>query len=132
MGSLIDSSIFVAIERGRADLEGKLSALADEVLLSAITASEILHGVHRATSALRRAKREATVEATLAAFPVLPFDLECARHHARVAADLAAQGASVGDHDLLIAATALAYRHRVVTLDVRSFPRIPGLEVDVW
>lgn len=131
MGSLIDSSIFVAIERGRADLEGRFSELS-EICLSTVTAAELLHGVNRANSAIRRAAREARVEATLAAFPVLDFDLESARHHARLSADLASRGAAVGSHDLLIAATALACGHRVVTLDARSFPKIPGLEVDLW
>jgi predicted nucleic acid-binding protein len=131
VGSLIDSSIFIAIERGRADFEGRLSSLT-EVCLSAVTAAELLHGVHRATSATRRAAREAMVEATLATFPVLPFDLDSARHHARIASDLAGRGTPVGSHDLLIAATALAHRHRVITLDGRSFPKIPGLDVDVW
>jgi len=55
-----------------------------------------------------------------------------ARVHARVWAELAAKGVGVGAHDLLIGATALAIGGRVATRDLRSFLRIPGLEVTHW
>jgi hypothetical protein len=43
----------------------------EEVGIAAITASELLHGVHRATPE-HRTRREAFVEAVLAAFPRSP------------------------------------------------------------
>ena len=46
----------------------------EDVGMASITASELLHGVHRAT-AEHRARREAFVEAVLAAFPPFAFDL---------------------------------------------------------
>src|SRR5947209_3955249 len=57
---LIDTSIFIAVERSGGALSDLLKELgADEpVALSAITASELLHGVHRADSAVRRGRRE--------------------------------------------------------------------------
>jgi predicted nucleic acid-binding protein len=39
------------------------------------------------------------------------------------------EGASVGSHDLLIGATAIALGYRVATRDRRSFGKIPGLDV---
>jgi predicted nucleic acid-binding protein len=63
--------------------------------------------------------------------PVFPFDLVTARIHATLWASLAAKGASVGSHDLLIGATAIALGYRVATRDRRSFGKIPGLEVVV-
>jgi predicted nucleic acid-binding protein len=133
VGSLIDSSVHVAIERGDLDLERRLAETADEPFaISAITASELLHGVHRADDAARRAKREAWVEAILSSVPVLGFDLIAARVHARLAAALASNGTTVGAHDLIIGATALGRGLGVVTRDQRSFPRIPGLSVQVW
>ncbi len=55
-----------------------------------------------------------------------------ARIHARVWADLAAQGTAVGERALMIAATAMAMGYSVATRDERSFPRIPGLTVTRW
>jgi tRNA(fMet)-specific endonuclease VapC len=133
MGALIDSSILIAAERGRLDLEALLDQHGDEdFALSAITASELLHGVHRADTDARRGRREAYVEALLAAFPVIPFDLAAARMHARLSARAAAEGFAVGAHDLIIAATALAKHLDVVTRDERSFPRIAELSVVRW
>jgi tRNA(fMet)-specific endonuclease VapC len=56
---------------------------AEEVGTAAITASQLLYGVHRA-SAEYRACSEAFVEVILAAFPPLPFGLLPAPAHARV------------------------------------------------
>jgi tRNA(fMet)-specific endonuclease VapC len=100
----------------------------EEVGIAAITASELLHGVHRATPDYR-ARREAFVEAVLAAFPPLPFDLLAARAHARIWADLAAAGLDVGAHDRLVAAIAITAGWRVGTANRRHFARIAGLDV---
>ena len=121
------------MERGRSELAEQLERLADEpIFLAAITASELLHGVHCAALPAQRVRREGFVEKILGAIPVIPFDLLVARLHARLWSELAARGESVGQHDLLIAATALAHGHRVATLDQRSFPKIPGLNVLGW
>jgi predicted nucleic acid-binding protein len=53
------------------------------------------------------ARAESFVEGLIAFLPVLPFDLDEARAHARLSADLQARGIAVGAHDLLIAATAV-------------------------
>jgi tRNA(fMet)-specific endonuclease VapC len=100
----------------------------EEVGIAAITASELLHGVHRATPQYR-ARREAFVEAVLAAFPPLPFGLLTARTHALIWADLAAAGLDVGAHDRLVAATAITAGWRVGTANLRHFDRISGLDV---
>lgn len=133
MGTLIDSSILIAWERGQLDLGTRLSEHADEEFaISAITASELLHGVHRATTATRRNQREAFVEGLMARLPIFSFDLVAARIHARLGAELAQSGTPVGAHDLVIAATALARGFGIATRDERSFPRIPGLTLQQW
>jgi predicted nucleic acid-binding protein len=130
VGTLIDSSVLIAAEREALDLGAARLAHADEpVGIAAITASELLHGVQRATTAARRQRRETFVERLLAALPVFPFDLVTARIHASLWAGLAAKGTHVGAHDLVIGATAIAAGYRVTTRDRRSFAKIPGLEV---
>jgi len=133
MGLLIDSSVLMAAERGTLDLNEKLKKELDNpIALAAISASELLHGVHRATSVNQRARRQAFVEQLLSALPVIPFDLVAARLHAELWARLAAKGIQVGAHDLLVAATAIAAGYSVATRDERSFPRIPGLTTAIW
>lgn len=132
MGKVIDSSVLIAAERGQLDLRSALADHRDDTFaISAVTASELLHGVHRVATA-KRATTEAFVEGLLQQLPVLPFDLIAARVQARLWATLLSKGQAVGERDLLIAATALAHGHAVVTRDERSFPRIPGLEVMRW
>ena len=133
MNTLLDASVLIAGERGALDLNGKLAEnREDEVALAAITVAEILHGLHRATKEEQKARREAFIEELLADFPVVPFDLEVARVYAFLGATLASQGISIGPHDLILAATAVATRARVATRDERSFPKIPGLQFVRW
>jgi predicted nucleic acid-binding protein len=72
------------------------------------------------------------VEATIAAVDVIDFDLNIARVHAELDAELAAAGTPIGEADLMIAATAVWLDYRVATRDLRSFPRVRGLRVVRW
>lgn len=140
MGTLLDTTVFIDLERAvrrlpprtaMAEVSGRLEEQLgpdDEVGIAAITASELLHGVHRATPEYR-VRREAFVEAVLAAFPPLPFGLLAARTHARIWAGLAAAGQDVGAHDRLVAATAITAGWRVGTANLRHFDRIDGLDI---
>lgn len=67
------------------------------------------------------------MEAVLAEFTTVPFDLRCARAHAFIWAELAAKGADIGAHDRIVAATAVALDWRVATTNVRHFRGVPGL-----
>jgi tRNA(fMet)-specific endonuclease VapC len=140
MGTLLDTTVFIDLERAVRRLPPATTMAAvserleeqlgsdEEVAIAAITASELLHGVHRA-SPEHRARREAFVEAVLAAFPPLPFGLLAARAHARIWAELAATGQDVGAHDRLVAATAIIAGWRVGTANTRHFDRIDGLDI---
>ena len=133
MGILIDSSVLIAWERNRLNLESQLAEYATEdFAISAITASELLHGVHRAANPAQRRRREAFVEGLLARLPIISFDAVAARIHARLSAELAANGTAVGPHDLIIAATALTKGYIVTTRDERRFPRMPELSYQRW
>lgn len=133
MAVLIDASIFIEAERGRLDLEPHVVLRQDEEsFVSVITASELLHGVHRATHARQRAKRSAFVEGILERFPLLAVDLTTARAHAQMWAELATTGTLIGPHDLWLAATCIAHGLTLVTANLREFRRVPGLQVESW
>jgi len=94
---LIDASILIEAERGRLDLESHVAQRQEEeFFLSVITASELLHGVHRAIQPEVRTQRAAFVEGILARFPLLPVELATARAHAQVWAELMAAGQMIG------------------------------------
>jgi len=140
VATVLDTTVFIELERAVRGLpeaeamtivshrlEERLGAN-EEVGIASITASELLHGVHRASEE-HRVRREAFVEAVLTAFPALTFDLLAARVHARLWAALAAAGTEVGAHDRIVAAIALSAGWRVGTANTRHFDRIAGLEI---
>ena len=130
MGIVLDTSVLIAAERGALRIEPFLEqAGAEPVGIAAITASELLHGCHRARTAALKARRFAFVEALLDLIPVLPFGVAEARRHAELWASLVRAGTLVGPHDMLIGATALARGDGLATLNVREYSRIPGLHV---
>ena len=133
MAVLIDASILIEAERGRLDLEPHVTRHGEEeAFLSVVTASELLHGVHRATQPDVRARRSAFVEGILERFPLLSVDLACARAHAQLWAELRQTGALIGPHDLWLAATCVAHGLTIVTANVREFARVRGLRIEDW
>ena len=133
MGTLVDTSVLIAAQRGDIDLGSRFAIHSDqEIATATICVSELLHGPHRMTNAVARARTERHIEDLLARFAIIDFDIDIARLHARLGADLAARGKQIGAHDLIVAATALSLDYQVATRDKRSFPKIPGLNVVYW
>jgi predicted nucleic acid-binding protein len=127
MACLVDTSVLIDAERGGQALDRVADD--EEQLISVITASELLHGVHRAIDDGVRTWRRACVERALVRFELVPIDLRVARVHAEVRARLQASGEIIGARDLWIAATALAHGLQVATSNAREFERVPGLAV---
>lgn len=123
MGTLLDTSILIDIERGRGVIP-----TTEETAIAAITASELLQGVLRADRA-HRTVRESFVEGILATLPTIPFSLHIARVHARIWADLASARLTIDATDLEVAATTIALGWELATLNRRDFARIAGLRL---
>src|SRR5437660_12318141 len=105
MGVVVDSSIFIAAERGRFDWLGFHEQLGAEPLyITAVTLAELLHGAERADTPERRAARLQFITDVETRYPLLPFGREEAVEYATLCAELSAQGALIGTHDLIIAA----------------------------
>jgi predicted nucleic acid-binding protein len=133
MGLLIDTNILIACEKGVLDLDRMIAEHDDDsVFLSVISASELLHGVHRAAEESVRTRRLAFVETLLKGMEVLEIDLAVARIHAELWSDLSERGQMIGPHDLWLAASALANDCTLVTRNIREFNRISGLKVETW
>jgi len=127
MALLIDTSVLIDEERRNRSLSASLGD--DDRAISVITASELLHGVHRTKSVAVRTRRAAFVEGLLSAVEALPITMAVARIHAEIWTELKNDGDLIGAHDLWIAATALSQGMAVATANVRDFERVPGLNV---
>ena len=128
MGLILDSSVLVAFERRRFDLERLLAEHAPPAIAAA-TAAELLIGVERADTPQRRARRESFVQNIFLRMPIVPFDLPQARLFAVHHAELARRGQMIGDRDLQIAVTALSLDYDVATLNMGEFSRVTGLRL---
>ena len=110
---LLDTSIFIATETGRAIEEGSLP---ERAAISVVTLAELHVGVLAALDTATRARRLATLEAT-AGIEALPVDEDVAAAWARLRVGLADAGLRSNVNDLWIAATALVHGVPVVTQD---------------
>jgi tRNA(fMet)-specific endonuclease VapC len=130
MGVIFDTSVLIGLERESLRLDKFILGREGEAFgISAITVSDLLHGVHRADSEKRRIIRAAFVEKTIEVFSVFPFDLSAARIYAGIWASLAKRGKLVGAHDLIIAATCISLGFSLVTLDLGDYSLIEGLNI---
>jgi tRNA(fMet)-specific endonuclease VapC len=124
---LIDTSVLIDAERGGGAL--RRVPRGEERMISVVTVSELLHGVHRARSESIRMRRRALVEDALAEVEPIPITTHVARVHSEIWAQLEAGGEVIDAHDLWIAATALTHDLCVVTTNARHFDRVPGLSL---
>lgn len=115
--------------RGQFDEDLASLSVNETMAVASITVAELLIGAELGRTAELRYRARASTEELLRHVPALPFDLEAARIFAYLTAELQAAGLRVGGFDLQIAAIAIAHGHSVVTLNLREFNRIPGLEV---
>jgi tRNA(fMet)-specific endonuclease VapC len=132
MGLIVDTGVFIAADRtgiALADLIRKLPPHTSETLaISAITVAELVQGIYQSEPS-RRAQREKFVRYILDTVVVLPFSESTGWLAGRLRGEAAAIGASLPSADSLIAATALEVDYSIVTLNVKDFTRVPGLNV---
>ena len=129
MGLMVDTNVFIKFEKSGRPIDFSSYESSEKVYISAIIASELLMGVHRANTDERRQRRSAFVEAVISGTAALDFTVAAARVHAEIHAELARKGQIIGAHDLIIAATALCHDLSLLTDNVQEFSRVPGLRV---
>ena len=127
---LLDTTVLIDAERDRDSLD-RLIGDDDTVAIAAVTAAELLVGVHLATQR-HQDRRKAFADAVLDAIPVLPYDAEVAVVHAELLAEAQRAGRARGAHDLITAATARATNRTVVTADPRGFEGLSGVSVSTY
>ena len=130
MGFLIDTNIWIAIERGRlsaADIHAVTRQA--PIYLSPVNLAEIRFGIdlmadakqkHRAMATLRRMRRK----------PLLRIGAETAEVFGALAARLAKSGRGHGYRvqDLWLAAQAIERKFTLLTANAKDFRDVPGLK----
>lgn len=119
---LIDTSVLVAVEKGRPLRE---EGLPERSAISIVTVAELRAGVLTAPDIESRDRRIVTLEGVRGG-AILPIEGRVARAWAAMRAYLAASGRSVSVNDVWIAATAAAHEFPVVTQD-RGYDALSGV-----
>jgi hypothetical protein len=122
---ILDTSVFIASERGRGLDAGRLP---DELAVSVVTVGELTLGIHMASSDKIRGQRLATLSALQSTYAVLPIDDDVAAAFGQLVAGARRAGRRPKVQDSWIAATAYAHRAAVCTQD-GDFDDIPDIDV---
>ena len=124
---IVDTGVLIASERGAKSLDDIVFA-DDDLVIAAITVAELRTGIELASDRHRGARAEFLVN-VLETLPVEPYDLATAEAHGRLLAHAHRGGTKRGAHDLIIAATAVATKRIIITIDRNArFDDLPGVD----
>lgn len=131
MGYLIDTCVWVDVERGTLAPGDVMSVTGDEpVFLSPVTIAELCFGAESAPEAGVRQKRLAALQRLLHK-PILTVDAETGVIFGRLAATIKVAGKShrYRVQDLWLASQAIQHGFKFLTYNKRDFQDIAGLDL---
>lgn len=129
MNYALDTNIISYLWRPDATVQAHLEAVNPSlVAVPAIVLAELHYG--RFNNPERAPKLEILITDMRSAYPILPFDAAAAEWFGRLKVRL--RGTPIDERDLLIASTALAHGHALVTHNTRHFQRIEELVLLDW
>ncbi len=134
MGLILDSSVVIAAER-RGDtvenlIEQVVSVAGDQdAALSSVGLTELIHGIYRTKTPEIRSRRQSFIEELLRDLTVYPYTKEAAMLAGKIDGEQQSQGVTVPFGDLLIGATALSVGFSILTVNLRHFQLVRGLNI---
>ena len=132
MGFLIDTSIWIDVERGALAPGDVAAVTGDEpVFLSPVTIAELKYGAENATTADLRQKRLAAL-ARLRRKPLLVIDETTGEIFGELAFQVRKSGSRHRVQDVWLASQAIQHGYRFLTHNRKDFADIPGLALVVW
>lgn len=102
---------------------------ADQMCLSMITVSELLHGAEKSQFPKKTLRQ---VEDFISRLAVLDYDYAAASQYGDIRANLERKGMPIGLNDLHIAAHARSRGLVLVSNNLREFERVEGLRLENW
>jgi tRNA(fMet)-specific endonuclease VapC len=100
-----------------------------EVALSAVSLTELVHGIYRADSLQLRVRRKLFLDELQTGLIVYPYTAETANVAGQIDGEQTSKGVIIPFVDLMIGATAISLGYSVLTTNLRHFQMIPGLKV---
>lgn len=131
MGFLIDTNLWIAVERGRLSA-ADIHAITDQapIYLSPINLAEIRFGLERMTDAKQKQRALAMLR-RMRRKPLIRIGAETAEVFATLAAGLAksGRGHEFRIQDLWLAAQAVERKFTLLTANAKDFRDLPGLKL---
>ena len=127
---LLDTNICIDVIKARPpSMLESFNRHAGHMAISAITLSELLHGVEKSAASERNL---AVVENFCSRLDVLPYGPKASLHYGQIRAALERRGTPIGVNDLHIAAHARSEGLTLVSNNLREFERVEGLLLENW
>jgi tRNA(fMet)-specific endonuclease VapC len=127
---LLDTNICIDVIKKRPpSMLESFNRHAGHMAISAITLSELLHGVEKSAASERNL---AVVENFCSRLDVLPYGPKASLHYDQIRAALERRGTPIGVNDLHIAAHARSEGLTLVSNNLREFERVEGLLLENW
>lgn len=126
---LLDTNVVIAYLNGSKTVSERIRAEIDRIALSTLVAAELDYGAKASKNAMKNLEN---LYRLLDIVLVIPFDLECAKSFGTIKSKLRSIGKSTGEVDALIAATAIAHKAILATINKKHFEKIEGLKVEIW
>jgi len=128
---LLDTNICIHIRRRRppAVLARFQQLKPGEAVLSVITYGELVYGAEKSQFREQASRQLAELASLL---PVMELPFRAGEIYGSIRAALEAEGCTIGNNDLWIAAHAKAASLILVTNNEREFRRVQGLAIENW
>ena len=127
---LLDTNIVIYVMKRRpADMLDTFNQNTSRMAISAITLSELYHGVEKSS---RITLNLAALEDFCSRIEILPYGSKAAPHYGSIRYALEKIGQPIGVNDLHIAAHARSEGLILVTNNTGEFARVPALQLENW
>ena len=132
MKYMLDTNVCIlAVKKNIKILTHMKEHLDDGLFISAITLSELEHGVFHSDIAYQDKNRIALIN-FLSIIDILDFGCGAAQEYGKLRADLQRRKCLIGNMDMLIAGHAKAMNMVLVTNNTDEFKRVYGLTIEDW
>ena len=134
MGVILDASPVISAERAGQTASAFLTEVLErfgdqEIALSAVSYTELVHGTFRALTKTQQALSRRFLHELQSQISVYPYTHEVAEIAGEIDASQRIAGLPIPFADLLIGATALHLDYAILTANERHFRMIPNLQV---
>jgi len=129
MQYLLDTNICIYLFKGKFDIDKKIEKVGiQNCAISEITYAELIYGAEKSEHPI---KNLAVIENFTSQISILPI-FNAIKIFAKEKARLRKEGKIISDFDILIGATAISNKMKMVTRNVAEFKRLKNIKIENW